>query len=78
MWERMAGRGPRSAEVHSKSLDEITKTMTQPKALEVLRKDSLVNTSTLTRVTGLLTGSQHLRKRGYLRKSWSCPVPSAL
>jgi len=53
----------RSAEVHQKSLDAITKTMTQPKALEVLQKSSLVNTSTLKRVTGLLTGSQNLRKQ---------------
>jgi len=37
--------------------------MTQPKALEVLQKDSLANTSTLHRVTGLLTGSQNLRKQ---------------
>ena len=37
--------------------------MTQPKALEVLQKSSLVNSSTLSKVTGLLTGSQNLRKQ---------------
>jgi len=53
----------RSAEAHHKSMEEISKSMTQPKALEVLRKNSLVNTSALDRVTSLLTGSKNLRKQ---------------
>jgi len=53
----------RSAEAHHKSMEDISKSMTQPQALEVLRKNSIVNTSALDRVTSLLTGSQNLRKQ---------------
>jgi hypothetical protein len=54
----------RSTAVHSKSMDEISKLMTQPKALEVLKKiPTIVNASTVNQFKGLLTSSQNLRKQ---------------
>jgi len=54
----------RSAAVHRKSMDEISKLMTQPKALEVLKKiPTIVNASTVNQFKGLLTSSQNLRKQ---------------
>jgi len=53
----------RSAEAHRESMAEISKTMTQPMALEALRKSSLGNSSTLDHFTSLLTGRQNLRKQ---------------
>jgi len=52
----------RSDEQHRKSMDEISKTMTQPKALEVLQKSQFANSSTLNRMASLLTGTKNLRK----------------
>merc|ERR1740138_1579675 len=51
----------RSDEAHTQSMEEISKSMTQTRALEVLEKSAL-NTPKLKEVTGLLSNRQNLRK----------------
>merc|ERR1719149_82769 len=52
----------RSEEVHNNSMVEIAKSLTFPKAMDVIEHSTLLNAnSTLSKVTGLLAGSQKLR-----------------
>jgi len=51
----------RSQEVHVHSMDEITKHMTLPGALEVAAKDPAANTSSFKQLAGLLTSKASLR-----------------
>jgi len=53
----------RSDEVHRHSMDEISKTLTFPKAMDMIQHSTLANAnSVLDKVTGLLSGSsQNLR-----------------
>jgi len=60
--EMMESAFSRSTETQRQSMDTISKTMTQTKALEVLQKSTLVKTPTLSQITTLLSGKQHLRK----------------
>merc|ERR1719352_1049280 len=51
----------RSEETRHKSMEYISKSMTQSKALEVLDKSTLTNPK-LKQITGLLSNRQNLRK----------------
>merc|ERR1719409_26808 len=52
----------RSEDVHWRSMDEITKSLSFPKAIEVLQHSTLANrASILQKVQNLMTGSQNLR-----------------
>jgi len=52
----------RSDEVHQRSMDAISKNLTLPKAMDVIEHSSLTDSkSTMTKVTGLMSGSQNLR-----------------
>merc|ERR1719199_441418 len=55
----------RSAETHRRSMDEISKSMTLPRAMEALRRSKLSRADAeLEKVTNLLTGgSKHLRHK---------------
>merc|ERR1719409_2217909 len=52
----------RSEDVHRRSMDEITKSLSFPKAIEVVQHSTLANrASVLQKVQNLMTGSQNLR-----------------
>merc|ERR1719215_2414106 len=52
----------RSQEQQRRSMEAITSSMTQSKAIEVLEKSALANGPILKEITGLLTNRQNLRK----------------
>merc|ERR1719409_2292175 len=54
----------RSEDVHRRSMDEITKSLSFPKAIEVVQHSTLANrASVLQKVQNLMTGSQNLRAK---------------
>merc|ERR1740130_366478 len=58
----MAQTFARSDEVHQRSMDAISKNLTLPKAMDVIQHSSLTDSkSTMSKVTGLMSGSQNLR-----------------
>merc|ERR1719424_731136 len=58
----MAQTFARSDEVHQRSMDAISKNLTLPKAMDVIQQSGLTDSkSTMTKVTGLMSGSQNLR-----------------
>merc|ERR1719272_1304484 len=58
----MAQTFARSDAVHQRSMDEISKNLTLPKAMDVIQQSGLTDSkSTMTKVTGLMSGSQNLR-----------------
>merc|ERR1719345_195266 len=58
----MAQTFARSDEVHQRSMDAISKNLTLPKAMDVIQHSSLTDSkSTMSQVTGLMSGSQNLR-----------------
>jgi len=57
----------KSEEAQKQSMDAISKTLTFPKALEVLEKAAILNASTVEQVTGLLNTDKSTKKR--LRKA---------
>jgi len=52
----------RSQEMHRRSMEAITSSMTQSKAMEVIEKSTVANGPILKQLTGLLSNKQNLRK----------------
>jgi hypothetical protein len=55
----------RSAEEHDRAMNEISKTLTLPKAVKALERSAFNSSAPLKQITGFLTGAQKLRQNGF-------------